>query len=132
MDIISIIGAFGGIAGLISFIKFALTNKSYKKKTDEEADSVAIANLKEAINVLRETINNQKQEISDLQNKIKTLSVDFKKSIKYIFYLEENSKKLKSILEDNVSCSYILNNYNCPIIEKYKTTFQSINDKTSS
>lgn len=96
--ILSIFGAVGGIAGLISLAKFILTSKSYKKQTEEEADSVAIKNLKESIGVLKETMNGQKQEIADLQNKIKTLeseilksSIDLKSCFKDRFDLEEYS-----------------------------------------
>lgn len=140
--ILSIFGAVGGIAGLISLAKFVLTSKSYKKQTEEEADSVAIKNLKESINVLKETMSSQKQEIADLQNKIKTLesdilksSIDLKSCFKDRFDLEEYSEKLQSALDISGICEHIINGYNCPVIERYKKLFPEIpipNDKTSS
>lgn len=139
--ILSVFGAVGGIAGLISLAKFLLTSKSYSKQIREEADSVAIKNLKESISVLKDTMNSQKQEINDLQSKIKTLeseilksNIDLKSCFRDRFALEEYSEKLQSSLDVGGICEYIINGYDCPIIERYKKLFPETQikyDKTS-
>lgn len=128
--ILSILGAIGGLAGLISLFKFILTKKSYQKQTQEEADSVAIKNLKDSFEILKQTLDkrseSQNKEIEELKLKIKILEDDMNKSknelklcVNEKLNLEENTEKMKSSFDVAELCDKVIVGDTCPILERY-------------
>lgn len=143
-SILSILGAIGGLAGLITLVKFLMTSKSFQKQAREEADSVAIKNIKEAFDMFKESMNkrseSQRQEIEELKSKVKFLedeilksNISLKTCFKEKFDLEEYAEKMQSAFDVSGICEYIISGHDCPVIERYKKLFSQIsntNDKT--
>lgn len=125
-SILAILGAVGGLAGLITFVKFWMTRKSYIKKTDAEVDSLSIQNMKEVLNVMREKLSMQNEEISGLKKRINELesnslksSTDLKNCISKNFELEEKNNILKTIIHYYEICKVLKEQSDCPILKKY-------------
>ena len=125
-SILAILGAIGGLAGFITFVKFWMTRKSYIKKTDTEVDSLSIQNMKEVLNVMREKLSMQNEEISGLKKRINELesnslksSTDLKNCISKNFELEEKNNILKTIIHYYEICKVLKEQSDCPILKKY-------------
>ena len=125
-SILAILGAIGGLAGFITFVKFWMTRKSYIKKTDAEVDSLSIQNMKEVLNVMREKLSMQNEEISGLKKRINELesnslksSTDLKNCISKNFELEEKNNILKTIIHYYEICKVLKEQSDCPILKKY-------------
>lgn len=125
-SILAILGAIGGLAGFITFVKFWMTRKSYIKKTDTEVDSLSIQNMKEVLNVMREKLSMQNEEISSLKKRINELesnslksSTDLKNCISKNFELEEKNNILKTIIHYYEICKVLKEQSDCPILKKY-------------
>lgn len=125
-SILAILGAIGGLAGFITFVKFWMTRKSYIKKTDAEVDSLSIQNMKEVLNVMREKLSMQNEEISSLKKRINELesnslksSTDLKNCISKNFELEEKNNILKTIIHYYEICKVLKEQSDCPILKKY-------------
>ena len=125
-SILAILGAIGGLAGFITFVKFWMTRKSYIKKTDAEVDSLSIQNMKEVLNVMREKLSMQNEEISSLKKRINELesnslksSSDLKNCISKNFELEEKNNILKTIIHYYEICKVLKEQSDCHILKKY-------------
>lgn len=115
--VVTLLGAFGGLAGVAAFIKSFLTIKQDRQSKEIDNEHAEIANLKEFITIANENYDRLKTEFKEYKDEVDSRIAFFKQK----FDKMEQEKELMEAANMQANrCPFPPSLDDCPVIKYLK------------
>lgn len=115
--VVTLLGAFGGLAGVAAFIKSFLTIKQDRQSKEIDNEHAEIANLKEFITIANENYDRLKTEFKEYKDEVDNRIAFFKQK----FDKMEQEKELMEAANMQANrCPFPPSLDDCPVIKYLK------------